>query len=264
MKISVITCLGIILFLLTACREEEFDQNHVKDFSFTSSINGSTYPIKVALPKNYSTASKYKALYVLDSKWDFNLVAQEVQKQSEKFQRYDVLVVGIGWGNDRLDDYLPVPYKSGTGRADEFVKVINNELIPRIENEFHAAQSREDRTILGHSAGGLLSAYCFTNYPDIFGSYLCLSPSLWVGNQIVLIHEKKNRPGNQARNGRFFLAAGELEDGGMLPPIEAFRLILSQHYTGFSQAYNLAGGLDHLGSKKTNIRKAISFYFHQL
>lgn len=264
MKISVITYLSILLFFLTACREEEFDQKNVREFSFTSSVNGSTYPIKVALPKNYSTHSKYKTLYVLDSNWDFNFVAQEVQKQSEEFQRYDILVVGIGWGNDRLDDYLPVPYKNNAGRADEFVKVIHDELIPRLEKDYKAAPFREDRTILGHSAGGLLGSYCFTNYPEIFGNYLCLSPSLWVGNQVVLINEKKNRAGNQSRSGRFFLAAGKLEEGGMLPPIEAFRLILNQHYKGFYQGYNLAGGLDHLGSKKANIRKAISFYFHQL
>ncbi|WP_278380027.1 alpha/beta hydrolase [Chryseobacterium arthrosphaerae] len=263
MKISIITCLGIMLFFLISCREDEFDQQYVREFSFTSSINGSTYPIKVALPKNYSAASKYKTLYVLDSKWDFDFAAREVQKQSENFQRYDILVVGIGWGNDRLDDYLPVPYKDGNGRADEFVRVINEELIPKLEKDFHAASAREDRTILGHSAGGLLGTYCFTNYPDTFGNYLCLSPSLWIGDQIVLLNEKKNRAGNQSRNGRFFLAAGGLEEGGMLPPIEAFRQILHQHYKGFSQGYHMAVGLDHLGSKKPNIRKAISFYFHQ-
>lgn len=257
-------CLGTLLFFLTACREETFDQEYVREFTLNSSINGSSYPIKVALPKNYSASLEYKTIYVLDSKWDFDIVAREVQKQSENFQRYDVLVIGIGWGNDRLDDYLPVPYKNGKGRASEFSRVIDEELIPRVEQDFHAAVSREDRTILGHSAGGLFGAYCFTSYPDIFGTYLCLSPSLWIGDQIVLKEEKKNRPGNQARTGRFFLAVGELEEEVMRPPVEAFRQILHQHYTGFSQQYNLAKGLNHMSSKNPNIRKAIAFYFQQL
>lgn len=250
-----------ILLLLTACREDEFDQELVKEFTLNSAVNGSNYPIKVALPENYSSAKEYKTIYVLDSKWDFDFVAREVQQQSEKFHRHDILVVGIGWGNDRLDDYLPVPFQKGKGRADEFAKVIHDELIPKLEKDFHAAGSREDRVILGHSAGGLFGVHCFTNYPDLFGNYLCLSPSLWIGNQIVLSNEKKNRITNQTRNGRFFLAVGEIEEGGMRPPIEAFRQILGQHYKGFSHNYAIANGLDHLGSKKPNIKKAISFYF---
>lgn len=252
---------SIFFLLLTACRENEFDKELVKEFTLHSSLNGSNYPIKVALPKNYTSVKEYKTIYVLDSKWDFDFVAREVQQQSEKSHRNDVLVVGIGWGNDRLDDYLPVPFKKGKGRADEFVKVIHEELIPQLEKDFHAGNSREDRTILGHSAGGLFGVHCFTNYPDLFGNYLCLSPSLWIGDQIVLSNEKKNRIANQTRNGRFFLAAGEIEEGGMRPPIELFRQILDQHYKGFIQDYTIANGLDHLGSKKPNIKKAISFYF---
>ncbi|AZA83108.1 hypothetical protein C1637_19825 [Chryseobacterium lactis] len=258
-----IACFSLLLLFLTACRENEFDKESVKEFTLSSAINGSNYHIKVALPKNYPSASEYKTIYVLDSKWDFDFVAREVQKQSENFHRDDVLVVGIGWGNDRLDDYLPVPFKNGKGLADDFVKVINNELIPKLEKDFHAADSREDRVILGHSAGGLFGVYCFTNYPDIFGNYLCLSPSLWIGDQIVLSNEKKNRIANQTRNGRFFLAAGEVEEGGIRPPIEALRQILDRYYKGFSQEYKIAKGLDHLGSKKPNIREAISFYFQQ-
>lgn len=252
-----------LLFFLTACREDEFNKEYVRDFMLSSAINGSNYHIKVAVPKNYPSASEYKTIYVLDSKWDFDFVAREVQKQSENFHRDDVLVVGIGWGNDRLDDYLPVPFKNGKGQADEFAKVINDELIPKLEKDFHAADSREERVILGHSAGGLFGVYCFTNHPDIFGNYLCLSPSLWIGDQVVLSHEKQNRIANQTRNGRFFLAVGELEESGMRPPIEALRQILSQHYKGFAQEYNMAKGLDHLGSKKPNIQKAVSFYFKQ-
>ncbi len=260
----IILCSGILLFFLTACREETFDQEFVREFTLHSSINGSRYPIKIALPKNYSASSEYKTIYVLDPKWDFDVVAKEVQKQCESFQRWDILVVGIGWGNDRLDDYLPVPFKNGKGRAHEFARVIYEELIPRLEQDFQAAGSRESRTILGHSAGGLFGAYCFTRYPDIFGNYLCLSPSLWIGDQVVLKEEKKNRAANQSRTGRFFLAVGELEEEVMRPPVEAFRQTLHQYYTGFSQQYNLAKGLNHMSSKKPNIRKAIAFYFQQL
>lgn len=262
--ISFIASVFIMLLFLTACREDTFDKELVREFSITSNINGSTYPVKVAVPKNYSSSTKYKTIYVLDSKWDFDDVAQEVQTQSENFHRSDVLVVGIGWGNDRLDDYLPVPYKNGSGKADLFVRFIHEELIPKLEQDFHASNMREDRAILGHSAGGLFGAYCFTNYPDIFGHYLALSPALWIGDQVVLKEEKKNRAGNQSRTGKFFLATGEIEEEGMRPTVEALRQILNQHYNGFSKGYHLAKGLDHMGSKKPNIRKAITFYFQQL
>ncbi|SEW56396.1 hypothetical protein SAMN04488122_6653 [Chitinophaga arvensicola] len=263
MKLLSITCM-ILILLLPACRKDKIDHARISTFDLTSSVNGSTYQIKVALPKHFSTDRTYKTLYVLDPKTDFNLVASECDKKSSDLNKEEILVVGIGGGNNRLDDYFPVPYKGHKGAADKFIQFIQQELIPKMEKDFHASNTRADRAMIGHSAGGLCVAYCFTNYPGIFGNYLCLSPSLWLGNQIVLKNEKAHRAINQTSTGVFFLAAGELEEEIMRPPIALLDQILQQHYNGFTKQYHLARGLDHLGSKTPNIKQAVAFYFQQL
>ncbi len=258
-----ITCFSLLL-LVSACKKDKFVSARISTFDLTSSVNGATYNIKVALPKHFSPTTTYKTLYVLDPKTDFDLVALECDKKSSDLNKEEILVIGIGGGNNRLDDYLPVSYKGHKGEADKFIQFIRQELIPKMEQDFHASDNRKDRGMIGHSAGGLCVAYCFTNYPGIFGNYLCLSPSFWLGDQIVLKSERANRAANQTASGIFFLAAGELEEEIMRPPIALFNRVLNQYYTGFAQQYHLAKGLDHLGSKTPNIKKAIGFYFQQL
>ena len=49
-----------------------------------------------------------------------------------------MLVVGIGYGNDRTVDYTPTKTNDGEGGAEEFMLFIKNELIPKMENEYAA------------------------------------------------------------------------------------------------------------------------------
>ncbi len=83
-----------------------------------------------------------------------------MQRISSDFAAANVLVVGIGYGNDRAVDYTPVEGGGGAvkggGGAEKFMLFIKNELIPKMENEYGADTSRMSRTILGHSFGGLL------------------------------------------------------------------------------------------------------------
>ncbi|PSK91218.1 alpha/beta hydrolase [Taibaiella chishuiensis] len=263
MKILIAACFGLLL-LLPACRKEKIEKDQLKEFSLASADNGVTYSIKVALPENYNASRQYKTLYVLDPQWDFNLVALACRKQARENGRDDIMVIGVGGGNDRLDDYLPVPLYGKSGRADDFIRFLRETLIPVMERDYQAEASRAGRGIVGHSAGGLCVTYCFTNYPDLFGTYLALSPALWVGDLVVLKNEKANRAANQDRTGIFFLAEGELEEEVMHAPIAAFRQVLQQYYTGYAQQYHNAKGLDHLGSKAPNMQKAIAFYVQHL
>jgi predicted alpha/beta superfamily hydrolase len=259
--VSGLVCL---VFFLSSCKKESIDQKRVRTFNITSSINQATYEIKVALPEQYAPGKTYHVLYVLDAKWDFDFVAAACNKQAKAVNKDEVLVVGINWGRNRLIDYSPVPIKGYKGEADLFARFIRDELMPRIGADFQATTGRNSRAIIGHSAGGLFAAHCFTNYNDLFGNYLMLSPSVWAGDQIVLINEKRNREQTKITTGNLFLALGELEEQLMAAPIEAFRRVLITYYTGYQLKYNRAAGLDHLGSKETNIRKAITFYFDQL
>ena len=105
------------------------------------------------------------AIYVLDGEENFDFVAENCNRISGEFATSNVLVVSIGYGNDRAVDYTPVEGGGGAvnggGGAEKFMLFIKNELIPEMENEYGADSSRINRTILGHSFGGLFGAYAF-------------------------------------------------------------------------------------------------------
>ena len=141
----------------------------------------------------------------------------------------------------------------------EFIKT---ELIPKMEQEFAADTSRNSRIILGHSFGGLLAAYAFTNFNNVFGNYLMLSPSIWYDNEILLQFEQDNRSINKENQQLVFMGIGELENAGrMLAPFEAFYQRLRNNYPGIKISKHLEPHLNHVGSKNPNIVEALNFYF---
>ncbi|MBC9928937.1 alpha/beta hydrolase [Chitinophaga qingshengii] len=252
-------CLSLTL-IFSACRKETVDKSRLQEFTLTSTVNGGHYDIKVALPENYTASGRYRTLYVLDAKPDFDFTALEAANQARRHQQAGILVVGIGYGHDRMDDYTPTPTNIGSGGADQFIRFIETELIPRMESEFHADPSRAARAILGHSAGGLLVGHSFTNHNAIFGNYLCLSPSFWYDDAIVLRDELVYREQNKNGKGLFFLGLGELEEK-MRPPFVGFRSTLQLHYPGYVLQDYITPGKGHLDSKKTNIKRALTFFF---
>ena len=158
----------LIILLLASCKKDDFNPALTKEFSIQSTSNGAKYNIKVALPQSYNPDSEtYATIYVLDGEEDFDFVAGNCSSISKDFATSNVLVVSIGYGNDRAIDYTPVEggggAVSGGGGADNFMHFIKNELIPEMEYTYGADKLRKNRTILGHSFGGLFGAYAFTN-----------------------------------------------------------------------------------------------------
>ncbi len=202
----------LLVLFLASCKKEVFSPALTEEFSIQSTSNGAKYNIKVALPQDFNPETqKYAAIYVLDGEEIFDFVAENCNRISSDFSTSNVLVVSIGYGNDRSFDYTPSKANEGGGGAEKFMLFIKNELIPEMENEYGADTLRTNRTILGHSFGGLCGAYAFTNYNNVFGNYIILSPSLWYDNEIILKLEQENRDINKNNYQLVFLGLGELE-----------------------------------------------------
>ncbi|MBK9017268.1 MAG: alpha/beta hydrolase [Saprospiraceae bacterium] len=253
----------LLVFVIASCQKEDFSADLTEAFSIESTSSGANYPIKVALPENYSPETQtYATIYVLDGEQDFDFVAENCKKISNEFSTSNVLVVSIGYGNDRVDDYTPTKAKEGGGGAEKFMQFIENELIPRIESNYAVDTLRSSRTILGHSFGGLLGAYAFTNHNSVFGNYLMLSPSIWYDNEIMLRLEQENRNINSNNHQLVYLGLGQLEnEGRMFAPFEAFHQRLQNYYDYIAMQRHIEQHLDHMGSKNPNILKGLNFYF---
>lgn len=257
----------LLVLLLASCKKEVFSPSLIQEFSILSTSNGAKYDIKVALPQNYSPETqKYPAIYVLDGDENFSFVAENCNKISSDLSISNVLVVSIGYGNNRAVDYTPVSGGGGAvnggGGAEKFMLFIKNELIPEMENDFGADSLRKNRTILGHSFGGLFGAYAFTKYNNVFGNYILLSPSLWYENEIVFKLEQENQNVNKNNQQLVFLGMGQVENSGqMLAPFEAFIQLLQNDYPDIKIMSHIEPQLSHQGSRKPNIIEGLNFYF---
>jgi predicted alpha/beta superfamily hydrolase len=249
--------------LLGSCNEEKFEPSLTKSFTIESPSIGAAYPIQVALPENYSSSGeRFSTIYVLDGEQDFDLVASTCKNLSDRYMVPNVIVVSIGYGRDRSIDYTPTETGSSTGGAPEFLAFIENELIPKIEQDFNTDTARESRVIVGHSYGGLFAAYAFAVNNKVFGNYIMLSPSLWFDNEISLIQEKQNRVDNKDVRQLIFMGIGEAENSGrMQAPFEAYYQTLRDNYSDISLSKNREDDLSLMGSKDPNIVKGLNYYF---
>jgi len=258
-----ITSALILVCFLGSCKKEVFDTGLTKDFVLQSAADGVSYDIKVGLPGNYNSSSgKYATIYVLDGKENFDLVANKCKEISDQHGVANVLVVSIGYGNDRSEDYTPTKVSQVTGGAAQFLNFIKTQLIPEIEQRYRADSSRESRVILGHSYGGLFGGYAFSVDNKLFGNYILLSPSFWFDDLVSLQLEKDHRTDIKHRKQLVFMGIGEAENSGrMQAPFEAFYQTLQDNYTNIKLAKNIASNLDHLGSKDPNIVQGLNYYF---
>lgn len=253
----------LLVLAFASCKKEVFSPTRTKEFSIQSITNGATYDIQVGLPENFDPQTEtYGAIYVLDGEEIFDHVALNCNTLCGDHVASNVLVVGIGYGNDRALDYTPSEAAEGGEGAEDFLLFIKNELIPRMESEFGADTLRKSRTILGHSFGGLCAAYAFTNHNEVFENYIALSPSLWYDNELVLGLEQEHRDTNKVAHQLVFLGLGELENSGnMHAPFQAFYERLRDNYPSMTIKRHLVPNLGHRGSEKPNIIEGLKFYF---
>ncbi len=253
----------LLLFLLSSCTKELFNSGITKEFTLQSSANGATYNIQVGLPYNYNPGTeKYETIYVLDGKEIFGFVANRCREISDNYGVKNVLVVSIGYGKDRSIDYTPTKISSITGGAPQFLNFIKTQLIPKMEQDYHADTSRESRVILGHSYGGLFGGYAFCVNNKVFGNYLILSPSFWFDNQVALQMERDNRATNRNRKQLVFMGIGENEETDrMLAPFETFYQSLRINYTNIKLEKNIEKNQNHMSSRNPNIIRGLEYYF---
>ncbi|MFM9863926.1 MAG: alpha/beta hydrolase [Micropepsaceae bacterium] len=195
-----------------------------------SQQTGVTYELFVALPSDYRTSKQsYPVVYMLDADYAFALVRNIVQHFVEREDLPPVILVAIAYPGaagdratyrkNRTRDYTPAyapdggygaEYQKVSGGGPKFRAFIASELIPLIERRYRAAA--QDRTIIGHSYGGLFATYVLLTQPALFKRYIIVSPSLWYANRIALTMEDKAAAAGQKPEARVFFAVGSFEN----------------------------------------------------
>ena len=104
-----------------------------------------------------------------------------------------------------------------------------------------------DRTLLGHSWGGLFALYALFQQAHLFQRYVVVSPDLPHGNGVLLDDEQKYAERHSTLAVRLYLAYGEPEVNDYERPfLERFLSALqSRQYAGFTLTYQTFANCTH-------------------
>ena len=97
-----------------------------------------------------------------------------------------------------------------TGGSEQFLGFIADELLPLVEGQYRL--DPDDRTLLGHSAGGHFALYALLRQPELFGRYAIGSPSLGLGNGRLFDLEQEQASKSEDLQARLFLGIGSEEE----------------------------------------------------
>ncbi|RZF98663.1 hypothetical protein EXT48_21655 [Pseudoalteromonas sp. CO348] len=153
----------------------------------------------VSLPTSYKAKGykKYPVLYFTDANLNsffhaFSGIAKQMSSDASP-ETPEMILVGIVSQNRGRDSS---PTKSliqwggsvsksqeTTGGADNFLKFIQTELVPQIEQDYRTA---DYKILAGYSFTGLTVIHSLYQTPEFFNAYIAIDPSLWWDNQIML------------------------------------------------------------------------------
>ena len=157
-----------------------------------STILNEDRKIYVYTPVNHS--EPLPVVYLMDGEM-ISLVAGIVDFLYKANQLPPMIVVGMGnYEYDRFRDLTPTHSllnMDGTtdslrgknsGGGENFLKFVKDEVMPFVEKNY---KTSSNKIFFGHSLGGLMSSYCLLNHPEMFNSYIAVSPSLWYGKESI-------------------------------------------------------------------------------
>ena len=146
--------------------------------------------IEVVLPENYQqkTDEKYEVIYLLDGEWNINLVPYIHRFAAQENFMPPAIFVGLPntylkGVNQRDRDFLP------GNAAGKFLDFLKKEVIPFIEKKYRCS---DERTLYGHSYGGLFVTYTLLTDYQLFNAYLASDPAYQWNNYWLLGYAKEH------------------------------------------------------------------------
>lgn len=240
-----------ILNAQTQSRSQSVTLHRTEILELKSSVNGETYPVNIALPGSYFYSEKtYPVVYMLDAYSSFGIVTEMARLLASDKSIPEIIIVGISSKGgskefiyNRSRDYtpsqipqekLPGAYRSQipvSGGGEKFFGFIKEELIPFVESKYRANSS--DRTLAGHSLGGLFVFYSLFHQPDLFKRYIAISPALSWDDGVIFKKETLFFEKQKSLEAIVYTATGSLESGMFTEPWnQMINRIKERNYTG--------------------------------
>ncbi|HEV7123488.1 MAG TPA: alpha/beta hydrolase-fold protein [Rhodanobacter sp.] len=155
-------------------------------FTVNSAVLKEVRHINVYTPPGYAAGAltRYPVLYMPDGglQEDFPHVAHDVDAAIRAGQMRPMIVVGIENTERRRDMTGPTRVASDreiaphVGGSAAFRAFLAEELMPQVR---HRYRTNGHSAIVGESLAGLFVVETFFEQPELFDTYVALSPSLW-------------------------------------------------------------------------------------
>ncbi len=234
--------------------------NRTEVHKITSVANGNLYPIYVALPGSYNyTKETYPVVFMLDAYSSFGTMSQMVRLLAFNKELPELIIVGVSseggskeFNYNRMRDYTPTELKSEkeklvipvSGGGKKFLQFIKDELIPFVESKYRI--KKDDKTLVGHSLGGLFVLYTLFNETNLFNKYVAVSPALMLDDEFILRQEKSFAEKNDKLNAFLYTTIGSLEDSTFVQPWNHLvESIKSHSYEGLKLKSEIANKETH-------------------
>jgi predicted alpha/beta superfamily hydrolase len=195
----------------------------VSTLTIKSNVLGEDRVILVRTPDGYETSKQaYPVIYLTDGNAHIGHTSSTAEFLARNGRMSEMIVVGIN-NTDRQRDLSPskpkntgatgAPQFPTAGGADKFLQFIETELIPEIEKRYRVLPYR---VLAGHSLGGLFAVHAMLSRPELFKSYVSVSPNLNWDNQLLIKRAEDFFKTRKEMNATLFMTianeGGELDD----------------------------------------------------
>ena len=226
-----ISLLGTFLLLVLFSSSAFAQYGPPAKLTIKSSVLGEDRVILVRTPPGYATNNvKYPVLYMTDGDAHIGHTSSTIDFLVRNGRISDMIVVGIP-NTDRTRDLTPTKATgpnaaqfATAGGADNFLKFIETELIPEIEKTYRV---QPYRILAGHSFGGLFAVHALVTRPELFNSYIAVSPSLQWSDEATLKRAEEFFKTRKELHATLFTSIGN-EPGDIGKDFVAFKELLSK------------------------------------
>ncbi len=218
--------ISILILSLLSCAQKEINSKSKEsemstnsgiqigqfDMLYSKNLNQERKLI-IYLPESAKDPSrkrdKYPVVYLLDGGHNFVPFIGMLKQYSELNDTKilpEMIVVGIENidFDSRMMDFSPTTAGNSEqyGGGNEFLEFMKNELFPYIEQNYSGSQNR---TIIGHSFGGLAVMNALTNHSEMFDNYLMIDGSLYFDNELFLSNPKYSLKGKDLKDKNLYV-----------------------------------------------------------
>jgi predicted alpha/beta superfamily hydrolase len=147
-----------------------------------------------------AAGKRYPVVYLFDADAQFAAATSMVQYLSTNYntQCPEMIVVGLLHADRRKDltpthvsadpPFWPAGASKTSGGGEAFIAFLEQELLPYIDRRY---PTQPRKLLIGHSLGGLAVMQIFVHHTHLFAAYVCLDPSMWWDQQILLKEAKR-------------------------------------------------------------------------